>query len=379
MLVFIMNNIVDANMGDLQRSLPHRNLGLSGRFTYSYDSRYFGEFNFGYNGSERFYKDKRFVFFPSGGVAWYVSNEDFWEPIKPVVSNLKLRATYGLVGNDAIGRPEDRFFYLSNVNMENAGMGATFGTNYNYNRTGVSIGRYNNRDITWETAIKTNIGIEIGLFEKVNILADLFHERRTNILMERADVPTTMGLAANVYANLGEASSKGIDFSVDYQHFINNEFWVQVQGNFTYATSEYDVFEEPVYQEPYLSRVGYSLSQQWGYIAERLFVDELEILNSPRQNFGEYHAGDIKYRDVNGDGQITTRDRVPIGYPTVPELVYGFGFSTGYTNFDLSGFFPGLGRESFWIDLRATAPFVPYRYDHEINRDRKSTRLNSSH
>lgn len=367
MLVFILNNIVDANMGDLQRSLPHRNLGLSGRFTYSYDSRYFGEFNFGYNGSERFYKDKRFGFFPSGGVAWYVSNEDFWEPIKPVVSNLKLRATYGLVGNDAIGRPEDRFFYLSNVNMENASMGGTFGTNYNYTRTGVSISRYDNRDITWETALKTNIGLEIGLFDKINIMADLFHEDRTNILMERADVPTTMGLAANVFANLGEASSRGIDISIDYSHFFNNSFWVQARGNFTYATNEFEVYEEPVYAERYLSRVGYPLDQQWGYIAERLFVDELEILNSPRQNFGEYHAGDIKYRDVNGDGQITTLDRVPIGYPTVPEIVYGFGFSTGYKNFDFSAFFQGLARESFWIDLRATAPFVHYRYSHEVD------------
>lgn len=365
MLVFLMNNIVDANSGDLQRSLPHRNIGLSGRFTYSYDSRYFAEFNFGYNGSERFYKDKRFGFFPSGGIAWYLSNEAFWEPVKDVVSNLKLRATYGLVGNDAIGRPEDRFFYLSNVIMNDAGRSATFGTNYTQTRTGVSISRYDNRDITWETALKTNIGIEIGLFDKVNIIADLFHEKRTNILMERAEVPTTMGLAANVYANLGEAASRGIDGSIDYQHFINNDFWVQVMANFTYATSEYEFYEEPVYEEEYLSHVGYSLSQQWGYIAERLFVDENEILNSPLQNFGEYHAGDIKYRDVNGDGQITTRDRVPIGYPTTPEIVYGFGFSTGYKNFDFSAFFQGLARESFWIDVNATAPFVPYRYQNE--------------
>ncbi|QEC52425.1 TonB-linked SusC/RagA family outer membrane protein [Anseongella ginsenosidimutans] len=367
MLVFMMNNIVDANSGNLQTSLPHRNLGLSGRFTYSYDSRYFGEFNFGYNGSERFYKDKRFGFFPSGGVAWYVSNEDFWEPVKEVVSNLKLRATYGLVGNDAIGRAEDRFFYLSNVEMNDDGRGATFGTNYDYIRSGVSISRYDNRDITWETALKTNIGIEIGLFEKVNIVADIFHEDRTNILMARSFIPTTMGLSSDVYANLGEASSRGIDLSIDYQHFINNDFWVQARGNFTYSTSEYEVYEEPVYQEGYLSHEGYSLNQQWGYIAERLFVDELEILNSPRQNFGEYHAGDIKYRDVNGDGQITTRDQVPIGYPTVPEIVYGFGFSTGYKNFDFSAFFQGLARESFWIDVNATAPFVSYRSPGEVS------------
>src|SRR5690606_4439332 len=145
-------------------------------------------------------------------------------------------------------------------------MGGTFGTNYNYTRTGVSISRYDNRDITGETALKTNIGLEIGLFDKINIMADLFHEDRTNILMERADVPTTMGLAANVFANRGEASSRGIDISIDYSRFFHNSYWVQARGNFTYASNEYEVYEERVYAERYLSRVGYPLDQQWAYI-----------------------------------------------------------------------------------------------------------------
>lgn len=359
LLVFIMRNNLTANAGDLQRSLPYRNIGLSGRFTYSFDNRFFTEFNFGYNGSERFYQNHRFGFFPSGGVAWTVSNEKFWEPLIPVFSKLKLRATHGLVGNDAIGGPEDRFFYLSNINMNSSANAASFGTLSDNRKDGMSVSRYENTDITWEKARKTNIGLELGIFNRFDIQADYFREYRTNILMTRASVPSTMGLQAPVRANVGEASGEGIDVSLDYQRQFGTDFWLSARGNFTYATSAFEVYEEPTYDnEAYLSRVGYPLSQQWGYIAERLFVDETEVSNSPRQNFGQYMAGDIKYRDVNGDGQITELDRLPIGYPTTPEIVYGFGFSSGYKNIDLSLFFQGLARESFWIDAYRTSPFV---------------------
>ncbi|HEX5554307.1 MAG TPA: SusC/RagA family TonB-linked outer membrane protein, partial [Chitinophagaceae bacterium] len=363
MLVFLMDNQVDANAGDLQTSLPHRNIGVSGRFTYAYDERYFAEFDFGYNGSERFYKAKRFGFFPSVGLAWYVSKEKFWKPLSHVISNLKLRATYGLVGNDAIGSPSDRFFYLSNVDMNDPDRGAHFGTDYAYRRNGVSISRYANEDITWETAAKTNLGLELGLLDKVNIQLDLYRQHRTNILMKRAYIPYTTGLSSSPQANVGEAKGKGIDLSVEYQQYFGQSFWLQARGNFTYATSAFTVYEEPNYTSRYLSHIGYSLSQQWGYIAEHLFVDDNEIANTPHQNFGEYHPGDIKYRDVNGDGQVTTLDQVPIGYPTTPEIVYGFGFSAGYKDFDLSCFFQGLARESFWINVNASAPFVPYYYN----------------
>src|SRR3546814_151112 len=156
LLVYIMRNRLDGNAGDLQQSLAYRNLGLSGRFTYAYDSRYYAEFNFGYNGSERFYKNNRFGFFPSGGLAWSISNEKFWSELKPVVSNLRLRATYGLVGNDAIGSAADRFFYLSNVDMNNEGRSDVFGTDRSYSRDGVSISRYSNFDINRDTAYNLN-------------------------------------------------------------------------------------------------------------------------------------------------------------------------------------------------------------------------------
>ncbi len=363
MVVFIMRQELSANANDLLQTLPFRNLGLSGRFTYNYDSRYFAEFNFGYNGSERFHKKNRFGFFPAYGIAWQLSNEKFWEPLSNTVSLFKLRATYGLVGNDAIGDPTDRFFYLSNVTMNDSGRGATFGIDNTYNRPGVSITRYDNEDISWETSEKINLGLEATVFKKWNIQADFFKEHRRSILMSRASIPEYMGLSATVRANVGEAMGKGMDLSVDFSHHFNPQFWVTARGNFTYGTSEFRVYEEPEYLKEYWkSRVGYSLNQRWGYIAERLFVDDQEALNSPDQNFGiEVMGGDIKYRDVNNDGKITPLDQVPIGNPTVPEIVYGFGFSLGYKQFDVSAFFQGLAQESFWIDPKATAPFVNER------------------
>ena len=359
MLIYIMRNHLEGNASSLLKSLPYRNTGLSGRATYAYDDRYFGEFNFGYNGSERFYQDQRFGFFPSAGVAWMVSNEKFWEPVKSVISELKLRATYGLVGNDAIGSAEDRFFYLSTVDMNNASRASSFGTDFSYRQNGVLVSRYDNKYITWERAKKTNWGLELELFNKIELKADYFTEYRDGILMTRSYIPITMGLTAPVRANVGEASGHGVDLSLDYTQTFNSGLWLTGRANFTYATSKYEVVEEPEYDEQNLSKIGYSLAQTWGYIAERLFIDEADVANSPRQNFGIYGPGDIKYRDVNRDGQITTLDQVPIGYPTTPEIIYGFGLSAGYKNFDLSGFFQGSGYSSFWINSNgSTLPFV---------------------
>jgi TonB-linked SusC/RagA family outer membrane protein len=358
MLVYQMNESINANAGDLQLSLPSKNLGLSGRTTYNYDKRYYAEIDFGYNGSERFDENHRFGFFPSFGTAWTISNEKFFKPLKKVVSNLRLRATYGLIGNDAIGSPEDRFFYLSNVNMNDPAKRAVFGDNSgpSYTLNGISISRYSNRDITWEKATKKNVAIELGLFNKLNITAEFYSEMRDHILMSRAAIPLTMGLSATTSANVGEASGKGVDISMDYKKSFPGG-WFTAMGNFTYATSQYRVYEEPQYNESYRYHVGHSIYQTYGYIAEKLFVDDAEAANSPRQNFGVYGGGDIKYLDVNRDGQITEADKVPIGNPTLPEIVYGFGFSMGYKSFDVSAFFQGLGNESFWINPVATSPF----------------------
>jgi TonB-linked SusC/RagA family outer membrane protein len=359
LLVTQMRNYLTGNAGNLQASLPFRNQGISGRFTYGYDNRYLLEANFGLNGSERFAKNQRYGFFPSIGVAWNAANEKFFEPLKNTVTKLKFRATYGLVGNDQIGNPNDRFFYLSNVNLRDGNHGSSFGTNYGYSRDGVTISRYANEAITWEKAKTINIGMDLSLFSNMNIVVDVYRQRRNNILMNRSYIPTTMGLAAGIQANVGEAEGQGVDLSMDYNRNFGN-LWLQARGTFTYATSKLLVNEEPNYPASlaYLSRVGNSLGQNYGLIAERLFVDDEEVKNAPVQNFGEVKGGDIKYRDMNGDGLISSLDFVPLGLPSTPEIIYGFGLSVGYKNLDISGFFQGSARSSFWIDAHKMTPFV---------------------
>ena len=358
LLVFTTRELLNANMGSLQLSLPSRNAGLAGRFTYNWDSRYFAEFNFGYNGSERFSRNHRWGFFPSAGFAWLISNESFWTPIKPIISNLKLRYTYGLVGNDQIGSDYDRFFYLSNVDMNSSARAAYFGDYSNYVGAGILVTRYANDNISWETSYKQNFAAEVGLFNKLNLIAEYFTEHRTNILMDRASIPSTMGLTAAVRANVGEARAHGVDIQADYQQVGSPQFWTSARANFTWAVSQYNVYEEPQYAESYRLHPGYSLSQNRGYIAERLFVDDAEASNSPAQSFGSiYGGGDIKYTDVNRDGKIDQKDMVPIGNPLSPEIVFGYGFSVGWRGFDASVFFQGLTNESFWIDPVSTSPF----------------------
>ena len=359
LLVGTRRNYLEGNAGSLLLSLPSRNVGMSGRMSYSFDSRYFTEFTFGYNGSERFAKKERFGFFPSIGLAWIASNESFMSNYDKKITNLKLKATYGIVGSDAIGDAQNRFFYLSQVDMNASSRGYTFGQEFDYSVNGVSISRYANDKITWETSKKLNLGVEIGLFDKLDFMADYYFERRSNILMTRADIPSTMGLHSTPRANVGEAIGNGIDLSLDYNHAFRNGLWMMGRLNFTYATSEYSKYEEVDNSStPWLTREGQKIGQTWGYVAERFFVDEQEVHNSPTQTFGEYMGGDLKYRDINNDGQITQLDRVPIGYPVHPEIIYGFGVSMGYEGFDFSCFFQGLGRESFWINPQSTAPFV---------------------
>lgn len=370
LLVFTASESLTANAGSLQLSLPSRNAGLSGRFTYGYDKRYFVEYNFGYNGSERFHKSHRWGFFPSAGLAWMMSNEKWFKPLTKVVSNLKLRYSYGLVGNDNIGSSSNRFYYLSEMSMNNSGLGASFGETRNVSYNGIGVVRYANEAITWEKSYKSNYALELGLFKKLDIIAEYFTEHRTDIFMQRADIPNTMGLQAAVYGNIGQTRSKGIDIQADYKQAWASGLWASARANFTYSTGKYDVYEEPTYPESYRQHAGRSIRQTWGYIAERLFVDDEDAANSPSQAaFGsQYGGGDIKYTDVNGDGVITNADMVPIGYPTSPEIIYGFGVSLGHKGFDFSVFFQGLGRESFWIDATSaystkynkygTAPFV---------------------
>ncbi len=380
--VYQLKQELNGNSGSVITSLPRRNQGLSGRLSYGYDNRYFLEFNFGYNGSERFAKKERYGFFPSIGGAWLVSNEKFWAPLAETVDKLKFKATYGLVGNDAIGSDEERFFYLSNMNMNSEGRGQVFGTNWGNYKSGISAIRYPNEFITWEVAKKMNIGIEASLFKCFEIQADYFREYRSNILMGRSFIPSTMGLEAGVNANVGEAASHGVDVSANFNKWFGNSFWMQGYGNFTYATSEFKVADEPDYASaglPWRSRIGYSLNQQWGYVAERLFVDEADIANSPEQSFGTVMPGDLKYKDINNDGKITEADQVAIGLPLVPEITYGFGLSMGYKGFDISCFFQGSARSSFFINYNQLNPFSTSTSGSQIRKTALLSEIAESH
>ncbi|GGA66519.1 SusC/RagA family TonB-linked outer membrane protein [Flavobacterium palustre] len=359
MLINIMQTNESGNAGNLQSSLPSRNFGLSGRFTYAYDSRYLAEINFGYNGSERFAQNNRFGFFPSFAVGYSISNEKFFEPLLDVVSSLKFRASYGWVGNDQIGNSADRFFYLSNVNLNDANYGASFGDLNGYYRPGVSISRYANEKISWERSKQINIGMDLKLFNSINIVVDAFKQTRSNILQTRSNIGSTLGLAVTPSTNFGQAESQGMDMSINYNEHFGDNWFVNFRGNLTYSTSKILKYDENYYppELDYLYRKGNSIAQSYGYIAERLFVDDQEAANSPRQ-FGTYGGGDIKYRDVNGDGVITSLDQVPIGYPTSPEIIYGFGGTLGYKDFDFSLFFQGSARSSFFINPRNISPFV---------------------
>jgi len=354
-LVGTREQTLTANAATLQLSLPHRNLGIAGRLTYNYKSKYFVEGNFGYNGSERFASNHRFGLFPTIGAGWIVSNETFWLDgnIGNIVTRLKLRGSYGLVGNDNIDKVENnRFFYLSSV-TPHAGPGATFGTNNSFSLNGPSVQNYPNPDATWETAHKSNLALEFTLYKKLNVIAEYYWEYRENIFQPRGYIPVTDGLESTIKANLGTAYAKGLDLHMDYKQNFSKDIWVSMLGNLTITSSRYGHYEELQYKYPYRFQSGQPINQPFGYIAERLFVDDKEAFNSPPQTFGsalQPQGGDIKYRDVNKDGIIDQDDQVPIGLPTTPQIIYGFGVSAGFKGFDINAFFQGLARESFFIN-----------------------------
>ncbi|HTN20250.1 MAG TPA: TonB-dependent receptor [Pelobium sp.] len=356
------------NTRTLQYSLPYRNLGLAGRVTYAYKNKYFVETNFGYNGSERFSQNHRFGFFPTIGAGWIVSEEKFFEPLKNVVSRFKLRGSYGLVGNDAIG--SQRFFYVSDVNLNGGGNYASFGTTNGYSREGVYINSYENSDVTWETSRQTNVALEMTMLKGLDLVAEFYKQYRYDILTLRY-FPTTSGYEAfnydigrsDIRSNNGTATSKGMDLSLDYRRNFGRDLYLSARGNLTLVSSKYEHIEEPQWEESYRYQSGQDINRNFGYIAERLFVDDKEAQNSPTQIFSTNgvapKGGDIKYRDLNNDGKIDGADQTFIGYPQSPGIVYGFGFSGTYKNFDLSAFFQGQSRVSFFIDPRRTSPFIP--------------------
>lgn len=347
---------------DFISSLPQRKQGIAGRLTYAYDYKYLFEANFGYNGSENFAKGHRFGFFPSIGVGYVVSREKFFQPISHIVSNLKLRASWGLVGNDQVGAGQ-RFVYLSNVVMQDASLGYVTGREQNYDRFGPNYKRFANPHIQWEVGEKWNAGIDLGLFKgSLNISADFFKEERRNIFLERQNVPDVLGFSPSsqwlnmktvVYGNLGVVDNRGFDISVDYSKTYSPDFSISFKGTFTFAKNKVLAYDEPEYQKyPNLSIVGHPIGAHLIYEADRLFIDQAEIDASASQTaLGglQVRPGDIKYKDIpdvdgNLDGVINASDRVYSKYSDTPQIVYGFGPTIKYKKWDFSFFFQGAAR-----------------------------------
>ena len=329
--------------GDIQ---PNRTQGIAGRFSYTFDRRYISEFNFGYNGSENFAKGKRFGFFPSIALGWLVSEEQFMEPIRNVISKLKLRASVGTVGNDNIGGR--RFAYITTINSK--ANGYNWGYTGDTYRDGVQEGEVGVGNLTWEKALKTNIGIEIGLWNELDFQLDLFKERRTSIFMQRATIPTQTGFINNPYANYGKVDNKGIDLSLNYNKRINKDCNISVRGTFTYAKNTIIERDEPEsVKGTYRSITGHSINTLWGLQALGLYTDDDFVDGKLKEGIpvpqlgGEVRPGDIKYRDMNNDGYITSADEGYIGSTTDPRIVYGFGGNINFRNWDMSFFFQGSG------------------------------------
>ncbi|HEY9260172.1 TonB-dependent receptor [Chitinophaga sp.] len=352
MLVFLRSEYNTNNPGDdIISTLPSRKQGYAGRFAYGYDSRYYVEANLGYTGSENFAEGHRYGFFPAGGISYVISNENFFKGTiwAKKINLLKLRASYGLAGNDQIG--SNRFPYLSVVNMNSSNNGFTTGFNFDNYKSGIQITRYPNNNIQWEISKKMNIGLDLGILNELTLNIDWFREIRSNIYQQRGTIPATAGvLSALPYSNIGKVLNRGIDATLQYSHTISNDLSISMRGTFTYAHNTVLYYDEPNYALlglGNLSQIGRSLNSNWGLVAERLFIDEHEVANSPV--FTMSHAGDIKYKDVMADGSINNNDKVAMGYPTVPEIVYGGGFTVTYKKFDLGVFFQGTSRVSGFI------------------------------
>ncbi|MGE8301198.1 SusC/RagA family TonB-linked outer membrane protein [Sphingobacterium paramultivorum] len=331
--------------GDL---LPYRNQGIAGRFSYNYSNRYIGEFNFGYNGSENFAPGKRYGFFPSFALGWYISEEPFMEHLKSTFSKIKLRGSYGLVGNDKLdGR---RFAYITTINETG---GYSWGLNNDFKRSGRMEGDQGNSGLTWETVAKSNIGFELGLWKTLEFQLDLFNEERKNIFMQRRSIPGSSGFSNAPWANFGRVNNKGIDMSLELNRQLNPNLFLSVRSTFTYALNKILEQDEPsAVIGTSRSSTGKPIGQLFGFIDEGLFTDAdfSDIANGtlrsdiPRHTFGPVRPGDIRYRDLNGDGVVDALDRTAIGGTEDPQIVFGFGSNLRYKAVDFGFFFQGVSR-----------------------------------
>lgn len=347
---------------DVRTGIARKNLALAGQVTYNYRSRYFADFNFGYNGSENFADGHRFGFFPAFSLAWNVAGENFMKSCSDWLNMFKIRYSWGKVGNDKMG--DIRFPYIYTI-------GSTGDNVYNFGTTNTSRPEYQtgwhytslaSRNVTWEVAKKQDIGFDLYLFNsKFSLTMDYFHEKRSGIYMLREFLPGSMGLESSPWANVGAVRSEGFDGNFAF----NNRFGdvnLTVRGNITYAHNTILDHDVQNYTYPYQYLIGYRINQQRGLIAEGLFADYDDIRNHPKQMFGEVQPGDIKYKDVNGDGVVDANDEVAIGATSTPSLIYGFGASAQWRNFDINVHFQGSGKSTVMLRGKTVWAFSEDRY-----------------
>jgi TonB-linked SusC/RagA family outer membrane protein len=327
---------------------PYCYQGLVGRATYGYAKKYLGEVNIGYNGSENFAPGKRFGFFPAVSLGWVVSEEKFMKKLD-FISYLKIRGSYGEVGNDKlyINGVEQRFLYYNDYTQSG---GYRFGSNYLL-WNGIMEGRIGNNDVTWEHAKKSNIGVEANFFNsKLGLVMDLFNEDRSDILISQTNtVPKTVG-AQLPAANKGITNNHGYEIELTHRNKIG-EFNYFVKGNYTFARNKVISVDEPTSIAPWQRQEGNPIGQPVVYQCIGLFQSAADIANSPSQAaIGTPMVGDRKYRDYNGDGVINTLDRFASQYTNIPEISYGFSVGGNFKGFDFSFLLQGVDHVTltFW-------------------------------
>lgn len=361
MFLYNMTDYSNVTAGTLYHALPFRNMGIAGRGTYSFDDRYFFEANFGYNGAENFAPGKRYGFFPSFGAAWVPTNEHFF-PKNDIISFIKLRFSWGKAGNSQLdtaskGESNNRFVYLSTVG---GGNGYTYGDIRQSGYGGVSVGTPG-VDVTWETSTKMNLGLDVNLYlanAPLSLNFDIFKEHRENIFLRRAAVPDFVGITTLPYGNLGVIDNKGFEITADYTKEFG-DFGVMVRGNFSFNKNK--IIEDDTPDKPYewLNSRGHSLNTYFGYVCDGLYTDEeISNPNVAKLKGVSTQAGDLKYRDLNGDGVIDAYDKSYIGCPTIPQIVYGFGATFTYRHFYLGAFFQGVGRCNISLSASSFIPFA---------------------
>ena len=346
--------------------LPNRNQGLSGRITYDWKYRYLVEFNFGYNGTERLTRKERYDFFPAVSIGWVPSNEPFWEPISKVADYFKVRASYGFVGSDETGTSAGapHFLYLNTVTLSGSGAGNTFHTGYTGSQSGQGafVNTYAIENGHWERAQEFDVGFDLHLFNQLNITFDYYRNHRDRILMKRASFPYLLGytLSQIPFSNIGKVDNSGIELSANWKKQFNKDFNIDVRFNYTYSKNKYVYVDEPDYPYVWQSQTGKPIGAMYGYIAEGLFQSYEEIENHADQSlFGSaVMPGDIKYRDVNGDGKITFEDQAMLSpYGNMPRIQYGIGVSLQWKKLDFSIYFNGSAKRNIMLSPGAMEPF----------------------